>query len=76
MDTDEKKYIRKNRIEEYLDNLRQQVEHLEKLPVSDVEFLTGEENFERIQAVKFKSCLCYPRCYSNSSSYSDSIGSS
>lgn len=52
MSAGEKRYVRKDRVEEYLDNLRRQLEHLEKLPIPDVEFLANEKNFERIQAVK------------------------
>ncbi len=53
MSEDKKKLVRRDRIEEYLENLNQQVEHLEKLPVPNAEFLADERNFERVQAIKF-----------------------
>lgn len=53
MDLDKRKYIRKDRIDEYLENLTRQLDRLEKLPVPGVEFLSDENNFERVQAIKF-----------------------
>lgn len=53
MDADKKQYIRKDRVNEYLANLTQQLERLEKLPVPGVDFLADEKNFERVQAIKF-----------------------
>jgi len=48
-----KRYVRKDRINEYLENLTRQLERLEKLPVPGAEFLADERNFERVQAIKF-----------------------
>lgn len=53
MDVDKKKYIRKDRVDEYLANLTRQLERLEKLPVPGIESLADENNFERVQAIKF-----------------------
>lgn len=48
-----KKYLRKDRIYEHLDNLNRQLEDLERLPVSNHKFFLGRENFERTKAIKF-----------------------
>ncbi len=48
-----KRYIRKDRIEEYLSNLERQLSRLSRLSVPNASYFMNHENFERINAIKF-----------------------
>lgn len=50
---EKKRLIRKDRILEYIENLKRQFEDLKKLSVPDARFFTDRKNFERTKAIKY-----------------------
>ncbi|MFP3870175.1 MAG: DUF86 domain-containing protein [Syntrophobacteria bacterium] len=48
-----KRYVRKERILDYLENIQRQLDDLHQMPVDGPEFFLDRSNFERIKAIKY-----------------------
>lgn len=58
-----KKFLRKERIFEYLENIKRQLSDLEKLKVPSPDFFEAPTNFERSKAIKYSlACAIQDVC--------------